>query len=745
MAAPVEPTGLTLTDVVVRFAFGLVVTLAAARARRSTWIVLAGGAAVLSHGGVWFVVGLAALALSVAAAFLPRRRLLGAVVALLAVPALLRAEEFAFTGASALCVWAVTIPVLVSGYRHASGRSRERMLRIGGIVGAVWLFGMIVFALVAWISWHDLNSGSKSAESGLRDLRSGHGSLSAVELANAADSLGTAHTVLGGWWALPAHLVPLLSQQLVGLTEAAGQGHDVAVSGAQVAAHADYHELRYAGGQIDLDTLRALDAPLAHVNVVLTGARGRIDRARSPWLVGPVRTALDRFSQQIDETLPQSRIAQQAVAVAPAMLGGSGIRHYFVIFTTEAETRGLDGILGNWAVLRADQGRLTISAHGRADDLSRRPGADKRVVTGPPEYVERYEPFEVGRYFQDVTLSPDLPDVAQVVRQLYTGAYPHMGGTRIDGVMMVDPYALAALLQITGPVNLPDAGVQLTSANAAHELLVDQYTQFNNNPSRVDFLNEASSKTFQALVGSASLDPDLLATTLGPQVQGRHLMFTAFRPDENALFARLGATGAMPRQQADRDFFALVGQNHANNKVDIWLQRTVDYHVQYDPATGHEDATAVVTLRNDAPTSGYPDGVIGSNDQGLPPGTNVTYLSFYSPLQLNAAEVNGAHLAFGDQIEFGYHVYSQYVTVPSGHTVTVTFHLAGSLAATTRYQLGVAVQPMINPDVVHVSVTPTSRWQISSASGLYDLSGGLAERELVSQASASARLTFSPR
>jgi hypothetical protein len=746
LAAPVEPTGLLLTDLVARFAIGLVVTLAAARARRSTWIVLAGGAAVLSHSGVWFVVALASLALAVTAAFLPRRRLLGAVVALLAVPSLLRAEEFGFTGASALCVWAVMVPVLVSGYRVASGRTRERILRTAGIVGAVWLFGIIVFALVSWIAWHDLSSGSTSAEAGLRDLRSGHGSAASVELASASGSLGSAHTILGGWWTLPAHLVPLVSQQLLGLSVASSQGEHVAASGAQVAAHADYHDLRFDDGQIDLDTLRALDRPLANVNAVLLDARHRIDHVRSPWLAGPVRTALDRFSAQIDQTIPQAQVAQQAVAVAPDMLGGSGTRHYFVMFTTEAESRGLDGLLGNWAVITASDGRLSLSAHGRSDDLSRTPGANQRVVQSPPEYVERYARFDVGQYFQDVTLSPDLPDVAQVVRQLYSGPTPHMGGPKIDGVLMVDPYALAALLSLTGPVNLPQAGVQLTTANAAHELLVDQYTEFGSNSTRLDFLDEASTETFDALTSSASLGPDTLAQDLGPAVRGRHLMFTAFRSDEQALFARLGATGAFPRAQADRDFFALVGQNKANNKTDIWMQRTVDYQVRYNPSTGHEDATAVITLKNGAPTSGYPEGVIGNNGQGLPSGTNESFLSFYSPLQLDDATVGGGETGFESQIEFGYHVYSAYIKVLSGETVTVTLHLSGALASTTRYRLDTEVQPMILNDAIHVSVTPTSGWRIDSAKGLYTVSNDrLAENVLPPGVPSGATVTFAPR
>ncbi len=318
------------------------------------------------------------------AAFIPRRRLIGAIIGVLAVPALLRAEPFGFTGASALCVWAAVIPVLVSGYRVASRRSRERMRTAATAGVLVALVGLIVFAVAAFVAYHDLNSGEQSAQSGLQALRQGHGSTAAVLLSNASGSLDSAHDVLGGWWTLPAHLVPFVSQQLDALSTASQQGHDVAAAGAEVAAKGDYHELRYVQGQIDVAHLRHLDGPLRTITRVLDHAGHQLDEVRSPWLVGPVRGDLDTFRDQVEQTAPQARIAEQAVAVAPAMLGGDGTRHYFVAFTTEAESRGLNGFMGNWAELTATDGRLTLSRSGRTGELDDQPGAAQRVVTAPP-------------------------------------------------------------------------------------------------------------------------------------------------------------------------------------------------------------------------------------------------------------------------------------------------------------------------------------------------------------------------
>jgi hypothetical protein len=747
-AAPVQPTGVGPTDVLVRFGFAMVTTLAAARARRATWIILATGAVLLSRSGPWFVIALAAMALAIGAAFLPRRRrLVGAVIAALALPALLRGDGFGFTGASAICVWIAVLPVLVSGYRTASGRSRERMHRIATAAALVVMVGIVVFAIVVWWASHSLATGSKSAESGLSALRAGHGSEAALELDTAAGSLSTAHTLLGGWWTFPAHLVPLVSQQLEGLSVASGEGHEIAEAGSVFAAKADYHQLTFSHGQIDLARVEQLEDPLRRINAVLSGAGRHISSVRSPWLVGPVRTALDRFSTQIDETAPQAQVAQQAIHVAPDMLGAHGTRHYFIAFTTESESRGLNGFMGNWAELTASDGKLSLTRTGRVDDLNHAGDRLTRVVHQPPEYVARYGPFQVGRYFQDVTLSPDLPDVAEVISDLYSGASPNMGRDHIDGVLVVDPAGLAALLNFTGPIQVKGAPEPLTPGNAERLLLKDQYTLYSQESSRVDFLTAASKLTFQALTSGNLPGPDKLASVLAPVVKNRHLMFTAFRHEEQALFTRLGATGAFPRARPGEDFFALVGQNHANNKTDIWVQRHITYDASYDPATGHVDATATITLHNGAPSSGEPDGVIGSNGRHLALGTNLTYLSFYSPLHLSHSTLTGVKpLPFSGedaQLEFGYYVYSMYISIPSGATATLQLQLSGTLASSVVYRLRWEVQPMVNDDQLDVTLRPTRNWVISSANGLYPLNNGVgASTEQLSAVNTTATAKF---
>jgi hypothetical protein len=706
-----HPTGLALPDVLLRFGFAFVVTLAAARARRSSWLLLGAAGAILAPSGLWLVPAVLGLLAAVASTFVERRRLMGAVVAALTVPAMMHATPFAFTGASAVCVWLAVLPTLVSGYRVSSRRSQERMQKAAMITFLVALGGTLIFGLSVWVAWGDLHAGADDAQGGLAALREGKGSEAAVRLASSADSLGAAHDVVGAWWTAPARLVPLVAQQAEALSVLTDQGRQIAEAGAVAASRADYRQLRYQQGQVDIERVRQLQQPLDRVANILEVADRRFDEVNSPWLAGPVASALDQISSEVRRTAPQADLAAQGASVAPGLLGGNGTRRYFVAFTTPSEQRGLGGFMGNWAELTATDGKLTLSRSGRTRELDAAPVTVSRAITSPADYAARYARFDPGSFFQDVTVSPDLPSVADVIGQLY----PKMGGEPIDGVLVVDPYGLAALLNFTGPIDVDGSPEVLTPENAADILVRRQYVEFTSKDERLDFLDQASKKTFERLTTGDIPGPGKIGEVLGPAVEGRHLMFSAVRPEEQALFDRMGATGAFPAAEPDRDFFALTSQNSGNNKIDVFMRREIAYDVSYDPATGREQATATITLHNDAPTSGLPNYVIGSRDPATPTGTNRMYLSFYSPFALAGSRIDGVSQPFEVQRELGYHVYSRYLSVPAGGTVTVVLDLAGSLRSSSPYRLAVAVQPTVVPDLLQLAVTPADGWKVSDS------------------------------
>lgn len=726
--ASAQPTIYLVSDIAIRFALALVVTLAASRARRWTWLVFAGLAIVGAPAGPWFWVCAAGVVVAVVTSFFARRRIYGAIIAACSVQGLLRLDDVGFTRASAVLFVVAVTPVLASAYAVSPRRVRRRVHRALAVLGAVVGVAVVVFLISVATAFDAAQTAGRQTTSGLELAREGSGLSAAGQLSDAADSFRTAHDRVDGWWVRPVGAVPFVSQQLQAIEVVTEQGALVADAAGSVAEQADIQELRYEDGRIDVARLRSLADPLQAAATTFESASQEVGAVRSPWLAGPLAERVDQVNDELATVLPDVQLAALAAQEAPALLGADGPRRYLVLFTQPAESRGLGGFVGNWAELTAVDGRVEMSRSGRTSELNDVPGREERTVTSPPvpeDYVARYGRFRPGYYFQDVTLSPDLPSVAAAAAQLY----PQMGGAPIDGVLTVDPYALAALLEFTGPVRLEGLAVPLTSDNAASILVRDQYLEFgagaDGEAERIDFLAEASEQTFEDLVSGSLPSPRSIAEVLSPVVAQHRLAFHAFDESERALLTRVGADGALTAPTGT-DFFQLVTQNHANNKIDSFLRRDVTYETAFDPNTGQVEATATVTLRNEAPSSGLPDAVIGSNDQGLPPGTNVAFVSFYTPFGLREARLGGQQVPLEYQRELGHAVYSTYIEIPPGEERTLELDLFGALDPGAAYQLRIGAQPLVNADDVRVRFRVEGGWEIARSRSLRPDDSGVA-------------------
>jgi hypothetical protein len=137
--------------------------------------------------------------------------------------------------------------------------------------------------------------------------------------------------------------------------------------------------------------------------------------------------------------------------------------------------------------------------------------------------------------------------------------------------------------------------------------------------------------------------------------------------------------------------------------------------VTYDPGNGAVDARVSITLHNEAPVQGLPSEVTGSfTRSGLPPGTNYTWLTLYSPLGLHAATLDGQHQGVAVASELGVRAYSTYVAIPAQGSVTLTFELVGLTTPGSGYRLTLRNQPMVLADRDSVHVEPDPGWTLTS-------------------------------
>lgn len=738
------PTGLRSTDVVWCAALGAVVTLAASRARRWPTIWFAGIVSAGSLGSWWILAALVALALAFSTSFSPyRNRVIGALAGALGVQAMLRMPSIGFHGLPSLIALVAMMPLLASGYERSSRRVQRRSRRTAYVLVALAVVATAMFGLAALLAGSNLAEAVKQSKSGLELIRDGKQEKATAPLASASEAFQKADTFLGGPWGWPVRAVPVLAQHRDALVVASSSGHALASTGASAAATAPYQSLKASKGEVDVAKVAAMRAPVTEAADALQQAHDDLAAAESSWLTAPVTNQLIDFQEQVDGALPEAQLASKALTLAPSLLGATGDKTYLVLFTSPAETRYLGGFAGSYGVLTAKNGKVDFSVSGRITELLG--GADPASldISGDryAEYLQRYGRYDVANHLQNLTASPDMPTDAEITRTLYKQAT----GNAIDGVVVVDPYGLAGLLQLTGPVDVEGFAAPLTADDAAGYLVYQQYLDYGNDRSeRKDRLEAAGRAVFDALTSRDLPGPRTLGQVLGPLVEQKRLMFYPFDAGAVPFFEELGTTGAF-RPDLDADFFSLRTANANPNKVDSFLYRSIDYHVAYDPGNGTVDATATVTLENTAPARGLPPYILG-NDRYDPVtnpfGSNEMYLSWYTPLDLDTATVDGEGVGVEPQREAGARVYTQLLVVPAGSTRTVVLHLRGKIPKDDTYHLQVLQQPLVQSDKVTVTVTSASKpWKIESAQGM-TLVDGVATTSGVSLADHDLSVTF---
>ncbi len=708
------PTGLRLVDALWCAALAAVVTFAASRSRRMPLIWFAGIITLGGVGSLWALAALAGLGVAIAGvASSHRSRLLGAISGALVSVTMLRLPEVGFDGLTAIVVAVAVCPLLWSAYMLSPRSVRRRTRRAAEVGAGVALAIVVGFGVAAFVAEPDLRAGAKSAREGLDALRDGEQEQAAGLLDSSARRFGAALDQLDAPWAWPARLLPVVGPHAQALHAGAEAGSEIASSASVAAAEAPYRELQPSGGHVDLASVRAMQAPVAATAEALRHARDLLADARSWWLVPPVADPLEEMAAEVDETLPEAELAEEALAVAPGLLGAHGERRYLVLFTTPSETRFLGGFAGTYGILTAKDGAVSFEPSTSTGQL--RAGQGERTLAQFPEFEARHGRYSLDRYFQNTTAAPDLPSNAEVTRALYEQST----GEHIDGVMVIDPYAVAAMLEVTGPMEVEGLSEPLTAQNAARYLLHEQYLGYaDDNQERRDVLTAASSAMFRALLSTSLPGPAELGRALGPVTDQSRLLFHSFDPAEQALFERLGMAGrfATPADLAG-DFVSLRTANSGANKLDWFLHRSLGYDARYDPGTGLVEATVTIELRNDAPPGGLPRYVIG-NIRDEPPGTNTMYLSLYSPLGFESATLDGAPVGIEVQSELGANTYSRLVTVAPGSTATLELRLRGVLDMGADYRLSVLNQPMVNDDQLSVVVQPsTGDWHVSGARG----------------------------
>jgi hypothetical protein len=472
----------------------------------------------------------------------------------------------------------------------------------------------------------------------------------------------------------------------------------------------DFASALYRDGQLQVDTIQSGTDDISRAASLLRDAVDVLDDAPEGNLA-PVSEALMDARRQLSQASEAAANGEALFQVLPGFAGSEEPATYLLAFQAPSEARATGGFIGFYGILHASAGEFRLGHTGPVRELLR----DERTpVAAPAWFAENYS--GVGALLDPrlVNSSPNFPVVSDVLLNLYDAAEDES----LDGVVAMDPLALAEMMKATGPIDVPGYPDPVTSESAADLIMHDSYLRFDGEEQNV-FLTRLIGRFWREL-RDADFESAVLAEAIGEAVSTRHLQL--YSRDDEVQSGLVDLEAAGDYQSAGPNVQLVFHNNYGTNKVDYFLERSIDTSIELG-RDGSADVTTRVTMVNNAPPG--PDSpLLTSADEDVATGVNSMLLNYLVP---ETSEILGLRMSGERERPFEYFdedfpVAWAVVEIPPGESISVTlrYRVHGAVEFVQdawRASFTMVPQPTATPDRYSISILPPDGFTISTLDG----------------------------
>ena len=332
--------------------------------------------------------------------------------------------------------------------------------------------------------------------------------------------------------------------------------------------------------------------------------------------------------------------AEELTRLAPVLvdvLGGNGARNFLVLQVDPAELRGGGGFIGSYSILTTRGGGLSLGSGGDIYDIDHPyPLPGQRKFITPPAALYHY--FNHGWVLGDANFYPDFPTDAAAAERLLANET----GRKVDGVISLDPWTVAALLQVTGPISIPEYSTTVDAATFPEAVFQREETAAANVAGRKLFFPAVADRILTTVSTLPSGRWSQLLSVLNQDVSQRHLQVYLNSAADESEIGRLGWSGALAGPGSGQERLLAVEANYGANKANHFLARQYDLTLSVSGGVLHHKL--VITDTNSTPR-----GYLGGQRY-------LCFLRFYYPAGATGGALQGTSPVRSDESEPGYQV-----------------------------------------------------------------------------------------
>jgi len=430
---------------------------------------------------------------------------------------------------------------------------------------------------------------------------------------------------------------------------------------------ADPTTLAPVKGRVDLKPLVKAEPEVVAANAEVQTAERRLDAINPHGLLAAVAAPLVDLRAQVAKVALTTATVARAVQLLPPMLGADGPRVYLLLVQNNAEQRATGGV-PTLILLRADDGAVkVVQTRSAGGNLANLPKPILPLTSAEQALFSNF----LGIYMADVTMTPDFPRSGQLALAIWR----QQVGTNLDGVLSIDPGALANVLGATGPVTLP-SGQQLTETNAAQLLMNTVYLTILDPTKQDEFFAATAGSVFHAMM-SGKGEPAAIVDALAQSAREGRLLVWSAHQKEQALLSGTVLSGELVGVQGDSPVIGVYLNDGTAAKIGYYLRTDVAATPTGCRADGSQTVSVKVTLTNTAPADAADLPPYIASGHAIPKGQVRTNVLLYAPTggRVDDVHVIGADQGVFSQTHNGLAVVGKTVQLKPGQRVVIDYNL----------------------------------------------------------------------
>jgi hypothetical protein len=301
---------------------------------------------------------------------------------------------------------------------------------------------------------------------------------------------------------------------------------------------------------------------------------------------------------------------QGLIGIVSWLLGVDHARHFLVQTMDSGELRPGGGFTGLYGALTIQNGRMAPFSLQDVTELDYNGNGVELGRQAPPEYRSWMKFGYWG--LRDANLSGDFPTTAKLAMQVFQ----EEGGGPVDGNIALTPTVIAHILNVIGPIKVPQYNEIITAQNLEDKL---HYYQQDFGAIRLQRQitgtnNAATRKAFTSLLGKLLLDKvrhlqvkQLVKVMQNAvkDIQSRDLEIYFANPLAESWMIQHGYSGAMDTF-SKQDGFMVVQSNISISKASQYVHTTEQDNISFDPQGGaYHNLTITLDYKQTGPVYGY--------------------------------------------------------------------------------------------------------------------------------------------